>query len=583
MPNPWSRGGAGGAAEGLPEEGDVVDAFLEDVMMLSSTSDGKDREPSGDTLFDREARFESRLGASMQLNFLGTASCIPSTSRGVSSTVLRNEGELWMFDVGEGTQVQIQRSTIKPTRITKIFITHAHGDHSFGLPGMLCIMGRNFERTPGKRVEIYGPTGLRSYLRAALRYTNSKVTAPYVVHELADVPYLHGDVVPPPDEFHVDIEQDYRYGEQRGGRNFYPDKKGHFELFRDEKWIVRAAPMKHGMPCVGYCVEEPDRPGRLKIEHVSPILNEHKKAIMKATGRKDVGWLLGALKLMKSGDSITLPGTDCTIRSEDAVDPSVKGRKVVVLGDTCDASSMVPLAMGADVVVHEATNAWLTPLDQGKTYADVERDAISHGHSTPVMAAVFAQKVGAKTLVLNHFSARYRGDDSDASTAGMMRIEQQAMRAGGFERHQVVAAWDLLQLPVLSADQWEANQTKAREDDAAHADDLLSRACEWQEEQLAEASSTPTTADQEEQSPAPERHQGAAAQTLPPPPPEPRPDFPRMASPGDRGLLGEGGDHHRVEGGPCAVATHRSSFEGDALDGDQRVSSRLERNNAIIY
>lgn len=45
----------------------------------------------------------------MQLHFLGTASCIPSTSRGVSSTVLRNEGELWMFDVGEGTQVQVRR------------------------------------------------------------------------------------------------------------------------------------------------------------------------------------------------------------------------------------------------------------------------------------------------------------------------------------------------------------------------------------------------------------------------------------------------------------------------------------------
>lgn len=62
----------------------------------------------------------------------------------------------------------------------------------------------------GCAVPCSAPQGLRAYLRAALRYTNSKVTAPYVVHELADVPYLHGDVVPPPEEFHVDIEQDYR-------------------------------------------------------------------------------------------------------------------------------------------------------------------------------------------------------------------------------------------------------------------------------------------------------------------------------------------------------------------------------------
>lgn len=64
------------------------------------------------TVFDREKRFEGLPGASMQLHFLGTASCIPSTSRGVSCTVLRNEGDLWMFDVGEGTQIQVEPNTV---------------------------------------------------------------------------------------------------------------------------------------------------------------------------------------------------------------------------------------------------------------------------------------------------------------------------------------------------------------------------------------------------------------------------------------------------------------------------------------
>ncbi|CAM9371334.1 unnamed protein product, partial [Ectocarpus sp. 12 AP-2014] len=483
VPNPWSRGGVGGDAEGMPEEGDVVDAFLASTMMEPSD----EREASGDPLFDRESRFGVfPAGAPMQLTFLGTASCIPSTSRGVSCTVLRNEGDLWVFDVGEGTQIQIQKSSLKPTRITKIFITHAHGDHSFGLPGLLCLMGTNFDRADGRRVEIYGPTGLRAYLRAAVQFTYSKAVVPYVVHELTDVPYLHGDHFSEPEPIHVNIARDVRYGEQHGGRNFFPDKNGHYELFQDDKLTVRAAPMKHGVPCVGYTVEEADRPGRLKVEELNPILEEHKQAICDATGRRDVGWMLGWIKSTKRGETITLPGTDVTLDSADYVGASVKGRKVVILGDTCDAASIVPLAMGADVVVHRATNTMLPPLDQGKTYADVEAEAIKHGHSTPMMAAAFAQRVGAKTLILNHFSARYRGDPSDASVAAMLRIERQAARAGGLERHQVVASWDLLEMPVVDADQWEANRATAREADAAFDGELLRRAQQWQEQQLQE-------------------------------------------------------------------------------------------------
>lgn len=79
----------------------------------------------------------------------------------------------------------------------------------------------------------------------------------------------------------------------------------------------------------------------------------------------------------------------------------------------------------------------LSRVSQGKTYATVEAEAIDHGHSTPLMAAAFATRVNAKMLVLNHFSARYKGDSSDASVAGMMRIERQAGRASGLERHQV--------------------------------------------------------------------------------------------------------------------------------------------------
>jgi ribonuclease Z len=82
----------------------------------------------------------------------------------------------------------VQRTpSIRPGKISRIFVTHCHGDHSFGLPGLLCLMGTDRSKDDAP-VEIYGPEGLRVWLRVAIRYSVSRVVPPYRVHELMDVP-----------------------------------------------------------------------------------------------------------------------------------------------------------------------------------------------------------------------------------------------------------------------------------------------------------------------------------------------------------------------------------------------------------
>ncbi|KAG7223396.1 hypothetical protein INR49_032223 [Caranx melampygus] len=96
----------------------------------------------------------------MDMTFLGTGSAYPSPHRGASALVLRTEGDCWLFDCGEGTQTQLMRSTLRAGRITKVFISHLHGDHLFGLPGLLCTVSLNTNPDPQQNlncVDIYGP------------------------------------------------------------------------------------------------------------------------------------------------------------------------------------------------------------------------------------------------------------------------------------------------------------------------------------------------------------------------------------------------------------------------------------------
>lgn len=100
------------------------------------------------------------------------------------------------------------------------------------------------------------------------------------------------------------------------------------------------------------------------------------------------------------------------------------------------------------MLVHEATNAFLPGIDRDTNLRSVTRDAVIHGHSTPELAGLFAKKVNAKLLLMNHFSARYKGDPSVDSLSIMMRIEKFAMKASGLDETKVAAAWDRMLFPI---------------------------------------------------------------------------------------------------------------------------------------
>ena len=376
---------------------------------------------------------------------------------------------------------------MRPSKITKIFLTHAHGDHTFGLPGLLCLMGQDrVNHQPDQPVDIYGPEGLRMWLRVAIRYSVSRIVPPYRVHEICDVPMA------PEWEFNartrrffcrqpaqphqpwkaqglagedptswisqanlLPVERSPLYGEMDGGRNIYPVRNHPKSVDGAPVWEVEdegdvrvyAAPMSHGIPCVGYVAEEMPRAGRLKNEIVEPVVRRN-AAALKEAGFAVPMKAMAVIKNLAPGTAFTFPdGTVLT--QEEAVEPPRQGRKIVICGDTADARALTALADQADVVVHECTNAHLAGVDHpNTTLRDVTRDAVLHGHSTPQIAGAFARRVQAKLLLLNHFSARYKGDTGIDSLSIMMRIEQQAMEAADLDETQVVAAWDMMVLPI---------------------------------------------------------------------------------------------------------------------------------------
>lgn len=122
----------------------------------------------------------------MEITFLGTGAGVPSKERNVSAlalSLLQEENHIWLFDCGEATQHQILHTSIKPRKINKIFITHLHGDHIFGLPGFLS--SRSFQGGE-EELTIYGPKGIKQFVETSIQISQSHLSYPIHYIEIED-------------------------------------------------------------------------------------------------------------------------------------------------------------------------------------------------------------------------------------------------------------------------------------------------------------------------------------------------------------------------------------------------------------
>ncbi len=239
----------------------------------------------------------------MQITFLGTSSGVPTRGRNVSAVVLRlpQRSELWLFDCGEGTQHQFLRSQLRTSQIRRVFITHMHGDHVYGLPGLLASLGLAGNSSG---IDLYGPNPLKDFLYGILQTTSSRISYPLKINSIERL--AHENKI----------------------------------IFEDKDFTVRATPLIHRIPAFGYRVDEKEKPGRFNIEKA--------KALNIPPGP--------IYSQLQKGETVKLKDGR-VFHGNDFCGPKRPGSSFVYCTDTVFSESAIKLANGADLLIHEATFA----------------------------------------------------------------------------------------------------------------------------------------------------------------------------------------------------------------------------------
>ncbi len=227
--------------------------------------------------------------------FLGTAGSIPTPERSLPAIAIRRKGELFLFDCGEGLQRQMIRASVGFHRKTKVFITHMHGDHLLGLPGLFQTMSL-LDRE--RKLEIFGPPGIKPFVDAIKKTVQFTLVFPIEVHEI----------------------------------------KESGVICDEEEYQIHTTCAAHIIPALAYALVEKPRPGKFHPNKA-----------------RSIGVPEGPLwSKLQQGLTVRL-SDGRVVKSEEVLGPPRPGRKIAYTGDTAPSKEIIKFAKGADLLIHEAT------------------------------------------------------------------------------------------------------------------------------------------------------------------------------------------------------------------------------------
>jgi ribonuclease Z len=229
----------------------------------------------------------------LEVFVLGTGGMMPLPGRGLTSVLLRREGELFLFDCGEGTQIGLRRLNLRWKKITSIFISHTHADHVTGLPGILMLSSQVDRNEP---LYIFGPPKIREFVDAMRRTLDMYINYEIIVKEV----------------------------------------EGGATVVQAEDYCIRTHTLVHTKPCLAYSLEEAQRPGVFFPEKAQAL-----------------GVPRGPLwSQLQGGETVSLPdGT--SVKPEQVMGSERKGRKFCFATDTLAAPGLAEFACGSDVFICE--------------------------------------------------------------------------------------------------------------------------------------------------------------------------------------------------------------------------------------